>query len=183
MKPKSYSSVTVRQLIHVNRKTALVPLGIVVDIVIAKLHGTVNILGKLIKRQGASKSTTEIDDISTALPNLAEKEVLPLCIGTSNMVMQTPSFNVHCEEANIGVVVDRMECLEESIDSFVEKNSAQIDLVSNNYEKIISNTNIENKRIDAIIDKLKTMEHNYCEYGTPMVAKFDSLFLVDAENI
>ena len=128
--------------------------------------GDRNILGKLIKRQGASKSTTEIDDISTALTNLAEKEVLPLCIGTSNMVMQTPSFNVHCEEANIGAVVDRMKCLEESIDSFVEKNSAQIDLVSNNYEKIISNTNIENRRIDAIINKLKTIEHNYCETKT-----------------
>ena len=45
------------------------------------------------------------------------------------MLMQTPSFNVHCEEANIGAVVDRLKCLEESMDSFVEKNSAQIDLV------------------------------------------------------
>ena len=63
-------------------------------------------------------------------------------------------------------VVDRLKCLEESIDSFIEKNSALIDLVSNNYEKIISNTNIENRRIDAIIDKLKTIEHNYSETKT-----------------
>ena len=68
--------------------------------------GDKNILGKLIKHQGASKSTTGINDISKALTNLAEKEILPLCIGTSNMIMQTPSFNVHCEESNISAVVD-----------------------------------------------------------------------------
>ena len=51
----------------------------------------------------------EIDDISETLTNLAEKEVLPLCVGTSNMVMQIPSFNVNCEEVNIGAVVDRID--------------------------------------------------------------------------
>ena len=70
--------------------------------------GEKNVLGKSRKHQGTIKSITEIDDISKARRNLAEKEVLPLCIGTSKTVMQTLSFNVNWEEANIGAVVDRL---------------------------------------------------------------------------
>ena len=50
------------------------------------------VLGNMIKRQGPSKSTAEINDISNALKKLAEREVMPLFLGTSNMVMQTPSI-------------------------------------------------------------------------------------------
>ena len=60
--------------------------------------GDKNMLGKLIKRQGASKSTTEIGDISKALKNLAEKEVLPLCMlckQKSIALSEKPNCNMH----------------------------------------------------------------------------------------
>ena len=90
---------------------------------------------------------------------------VPLCrrhCVTRNMVMK----NVNCEEANIDAVVDRLKCVEESIDTFLEKHSVQIDSVSNNNEKIISNSNIDNRRIDAIINRLKTIQQYQSEAKT-----------------
>ena len=63
-----------------------------------------SIVGKIIKRQGASKSTSGIDDISNALTKLAEKEALPIFIGTSHVVMQTPSFNANSVHVTSGAI-------------------------------------------------------------------------------
>ena len=102
-----------------------------------------DVLGKMIKRQGPSKSTAEINDISNALKKLAEKEVMPLFLGTSNMVMQTPSFNVNCEKAYSGEIVATLKTLEDSMKTFLDKNNRE----NNSHE---DNDNVENR--------LKTLE-------------------------
>ena len=48
--------------------------------------------GPMKKRQGASKSNSEVNDISGALKALAEKECLPMFLATSDMVKETPVF-------------------------------------------------------------------------------------------
>ena len=51
------------------------------------------VLRKMIKRRETSKSNAEINDISNALKKFSENEVMPIFLGTSNMVMPTPLFN------------------------------------------------------------------------------------------
>lgn len=81
--------------------------------------GDTNVLGKLIKRQGTSKSSSELDDISTALTKLVEKKVLLLFIATSNMVMKTPSHNVNTHDANNDAIINRLKLLEDSVNAFI----------------------------------------------------------------
>ena len=50
--------------------------------------------GKLVRRQEASKSEVEIDDIAELFNNLSESSSLPMFIGTSNMIIKTPVYNV-----------------------------------------------------------------------------------------
>ena len=47
-------------------------------------------LGKMIKRQGSGKCTSEVTDICSALRKLSEKDKLPLFLCTSGMVARTP---------------------------------------------------------------------------------------------
>ena len=104
------------------------------------------VLGNMIKRQGPSKSTAEINDISNALKKLAEREVMPLFLGTSNMAMQTPSFNINCEKVYSGEIVTTLKTLEDSMKTVVDKKNGD----NKNHENI--NENVENC--------LKTLEKN-----------------------
>ena len=103
------------------------------------------VLGNMIKRQGPSKSTAEINDISHALKKLAEKEVMPLFLGTSNMVMQTPSSNVHDEKVYSGEIVKTLKTLEDSMKRFVVKKNED-------NKNQVNNENVENH--------LKTLEES-----------------------
>ena len=46
-------------------------------------------LGKIVKRQGTSKSTSEVNDICVAFNNLAENETSRMFIGTGEMILQS----------------------------------------------------------------------------------------------
>ena len=46
-----------------------------------------SILGKMVKRKGANKTSSECNDICYALTSLSEKDSLPMFLGTSNMVV------------------------------------------------------------------------------------------------
>ena len=105
------------------------------------------ILGKIIRRQGASKSKSEIDDICTALINLSENEVLPLFISTSNMVLSTPLFN----GSGVKTIDNRIKDLEES---FKESIKNQTDVLSRNHDRVISKTENGDKRIVEVLDRL-----------------------------
>ena len=93
------------------------------------------VLGNMIKQRGPSKSTAEINDISNALQKLAEREVMR----SSNMVMQTPSFNVNCEKVYSGEIVTTLKTQEDSMKRFVVKKNGD----NKSHENI--NENVENR--------------------------------------
>ena len=80
-----------------------------------------SVLGKIVKRQGTSKSITEINDICVAFNKLAENETLPMFIGTGEMILLTPVFNVDSEKIDNGIIANRLKVLEESVSSMIEK--------------------------------------------------------------
>ena len=49
-----------------------------------------DIIGKIIKHQGPTKSISEINDICIALKKLAENESMLLFLGTSKVLMEIP---------------------------------------------------------------------------------------------
>ena len=51
-----------------------------------------SILGKMVKRQEAAKSQSEINEICAALKMLSEKDCMPMFLSTSNMVSQMPIY-------------------------------------------------------------------------------------------
>ena len=75
-----------------------------------------SILGKMVKRQGANKTSLECNDICYALTSLSEKDSLPMFLGTSNMVAQTPIYiAAQSENCSSEVNNTRLKTIEESI--------------------------------------------------------------------
>ena len=120
--------------------------------------GDSNALGKQIKRQGPSKSSTELDDISTALTILAEKKILPLFITTSNMLMRTPSYNLNTHDADNDAVVNRLKLLEDSVNAFIGNQCDHNKELFNKYEKLVVSRTAETTKLDEIIKELNTNE-------------------------
>ena len=59
-----------------------------------------SLIGKIIRRQGESKSQAEVNDICVALKQLAEKDRLTLFLSTSGMIAQIPIYRVTMEHEN-----------------------------------------------------------------------------------
>ena len=78
-----------------------------------------SIVGKLVKRQGANKGVSEINDICSALKLLSEKDSLPMFLGTSIMVAQTPVYSFSSPDNDSSVLDNRLKTIEESIKSLV----------------------------------------------------------------
>ena len=107
-------------------------------------------IGKQINRQGTSKELSEINDIEKAINTLVEKEVMPLFVATTNMVMRTPQ----------GLAVSTQPALKDieiTMEAVMKKNNAQLD---KKHEKVISKSEQGNKKIDDVIRRLETLEHN-----------------------
>ena len=76
-----------------------------------------SLIGKMTKRQGTSKSTSEVNDICTALKKLSEKNCVPLFISTSDMVAQTPIFNSRPLVSDSDIMKNKLVFIEESINT------------------------------------------------------------------
>ena len=74
-----------------------------------------SIIGKMTKRQGASKSISEINDICAALKKLSEKDSVPMFISTSDMVAQTPIFNSTTTKKDSEIMSEQLKNINESI--------------------------------------------------------------------
>ena len=72
-------------------------------------------LGKLINRQGTSKTKAELEDISTALKNLAENDAMPIFLGSSEMIRKTPIFNADTTNNSSDVIANRLKILEDML--------------------------------------------------------------------
>ena len=76
-----------------------------------------SIIGKKIRRKGQTTMVSEVNDIYTAMKILSEKVSLPMSLGTSTMVSQTPLAQL-VEGDNSEVNADFKE-IEESLNSLV----------------------------------------------------------------
>ena len=79
-----------------------------------------SVIGRMVKRQGSSKSTTEIDDICSAMKILSENGSLPMFIGTSEMIIQTPIYNIDSEKSDNRIIANRLKVIQETVSSLVE---------------------------------------------------------------
>ena len=76
----------------------------------------------MVNRHGASKSMSEVNDISGAFKLLSEKGIVPAILATSDMVAQTPIYNSHPSDGDSSEVNNRLKVIEESMNSIIEAN-------------------------------------------------------------
>ena len=93
-----------------------------------------NLIGKLVRRQ-----QSEIDDVSN--------EKMPLFVATSSMVMQTPTVTPQSNIQNI----------EDIIDLVTKK---QTDHLDKRQDRVISKTDVGNRKIEEIAKRLDFIERN-----------------------
>jgi hypothetical protein len=72
-------------------------------------------LGKLVKRQGPNKSSSETNDICGAMKKLVEEDKLPLFICTSGMVARTPIYIDDSSGFNSTELNDHLTKIDDSI--------------------------------------------------------------------
>ena len=72
------------------------------------------------KRQGSSKSTSEVEDIAKALKLLAEKECLPLFMATGDMVKETPIASHPAGEDSNEKVMSSLKDMEDTLKTILE---------------------------------------------------------------
>ena len=78
-----------------------------------------SVLGKMVKRQGNTKTRSEINDVCEAFKLLSEKDVLPVVLGTSALVAKTPIYNCHPVEGDASEVNHRLKVIEESMNAII----------------------------------------------------------------
>ena len=107
------------------------------------------LLGKMIKRQGSSKLVSELNDVSSALKTLSEKDALPMFLGTSLMVSQTPIYQLDSEDKSGDKKLDNIE---KSLNSIWNEINGKNDSVISGEDKD-DNTNINdgNKRVKTAL--------------------------------
>ena len=67
------------------------------------------LLEKHIRRQGASKTNAELEDISSALKKLDESQKMPTFIASSVMIMKTPIFNADTAVSSNDVLATQLK--------------------------------------------------------------------------
>ena len=72
-------------------------------------------LGKIVKRKGAAKSTSEMNDICAAFKTLAEKDKVPLFLSTCSMIARTPIYADSCTTCDPSSLNERLSNISESI--------------------------------------------------------------------
>ena len=83
-------------------------------------------LGETVNRQGENKKKKEIDDISDGLKKLKSLSKVPLILATGRMIARAPPFGGISDSSSIPDVIVKIKSLEESMESFMKKQSDQI---------------------------------------------------------
>ena len=76
-----------------------------------------SIPGNNTKRQGTAKTIAEVNDISSALDALAEKDCLPMFLSSSDMVKRTPICEPKTVPCDNSEILTRLAKLEKSLNS------------------------------------------------------------------
>ena len=74
-------------------------------------------IGKMIRRQGSSKTKAELDDISVALNTLSEHDILPTFVTPSSMLRHSLLLNENTSNNSNDVILNRLSILEDSINA------------------------------------------------------------------
>ena len=74
-------------------------------------------IGKMIRRQGSSKTKAELDDISVALNTLSEHDILPTFVASSSMLRHSLLLNKNTSNNSNDVILNRLSILEDSINA------------------------------------------------------------------
>ena len=75
-----------------------------------------SLLGKIVNRQGNSKSASEVNDISIAFKKLEEKDAVPMLLCTSGMVAQTPVF----DQDPVNKDAEKLDVIDTSVKSIIQ---------------------------------------------------------------
>ena len=113
-------------------------------------------LERNIGRKGESKSTSELNDICEAFKILSEKQVMPTFISTSTMILQSPPLE-SAEDQKLCTLSIKLDTIEESLEKFSKKLSEQS---SKNHDRILSKSEVTNKKVDSLAQRLFTAEDN-----------------------
>ena len=98
------------------------------------------------KRQGASKSNSEVNDICGALTSLGEKERLPIFLATSEMVKETPIYmDLADENSTEKEIKSRLEGIESTMKTILDKTTA-----TNNRQEDESREQVNSRRISPV---------------------------------
>ena len=114
-----------------------------------------SLLGKMIKRQGNSKIASELNDICIALRTLSEKDALPMFLGTSLMVSQTPVYQIDSRDKNGD---KKLDSIEKSLNSILNEISAKIDPAKTAEGKNKNGVRSGNKQIDTALGDTMTVD-------------------------
>ena len=108
-------------------------------------------------RQGTTKAHSEVNDICAAMKVLSENDSLPMFLGTSGMVSQTPIYISDPIDGDSSEMNIRLKVIEESLDSVLKSVSLNSETLKNihGFSKELSNTinmNREEENINATSD-------------------------------
>ena len=115
------------------------------------------IIGKLVNRSADKKKAT-IDDIGKAMIKLKEYGVLPLLLGSSDMMKRAPCFNTCPSTANASDVVARVKVLEESLGSYMKLQTEEIKKLNMTVGSLIPPPAAPRPRIESVCKKHKLDE-------------------------
>ena len=80
----------------------------------------------MVKCQWAAKSQSEMSDICDAIKILSEMGRMPMSLSTSNMVSQTPIYNLYPAEGDNSEANARHKMVEESLNSIITPEKTKI---------------------------------------------------------
>ena len=103
-------------------------------------------LGDTVSRQGENKKKKEIDDISEGLKKLKSVSKVPLILATGKMMARAPPFGGISDSSSIPDVIEKVKSLEESMESFMKKQTDQIKELS---EIVTVSTMCQKKQVVA----------------------------------
>ena len=66
-----------------------------------------------------TRTVSELEDICSALKKLSETDSMPFLVGTSEMIMQTPVYNIESGTCNYEIISSRRRDLEEYVNSLI----------------------------------------------------------------
>ena len=115
------------------------------------------VLGNMVCHQGTTKTHSEVNDICAAMKVLSENDSLPMFLGTSGMVSQTPIYISDPIDGDSSEMNVRLKVIEESLDSVLKSVSLNSETLKNihGFSKELSNTsnmNREEENINATSD-------------------------------